>query len=222
MKTVKILVILACVVLMLGSCNSYVFTTKSFYDGYVKTMNSKDENELLEKIHILLTQKELIHADYEVISMNIYAPNALFRFGFIEKMENRFFAKAVEKAEEEGGNAVLISSPGCYSVLKVTNWNGHKPEQLFENPIYSTEDLDALLTFSGKMNSIEYANLKHKCIKGIESNIRYARNTDEIAFIRKKIDALSEFNSNNPKANLTISIKQISKDLDKKELKINQ
>lgn len=215
MKSIKFFVITVCIAFVLASCSTtYVFTNKSLFEGYLKTLSSKDKNELRDKIYILLSQKELVHADYEVISWNAFVADNN------KMLEDLFFAKAAEKANEQGGNAVLINSPGCYSVLKVTNWNGHEPEQLFENPIYYTDELDALLTYTGKMNSNEYADLKFKCVNAIELSISCAYNLEEVAFIRKKIESLTEFNANNPKANLTVSIKYLNRELEKKEEKI--
>lgn len=215
MKSIKLFVITICVALALTSCSTtYVFTNKSLFEGYLKTLSSKNENELRDKIYILLSQKELVHAEYEVLSWNAFVADNN------KMLEDLFFAKAAEKANEQGGNAVLINSPGCYSVLKVTNWNGHEPEQLFENSIYYTDELDALLAFSGKMNSNEYADLKFKCVNVIERNINCAYNLEELEFIRKNIESLTVFNANNPKANLTATLRHLNTKLDKKEEKI--
>ena len=218
MKSTRLLTIAISVLTFLGSCSAtHVFTSESFFEGYVETLNSKNKNDLLDKIYILLTQQELVHADYELISWNVFVADNK------EILKTQFFAKAAEKADEEGGNAVLINSPGCYSVLKVKNWNGHEPEKLYENPIFNNKTINELIAFNPKkFKTSKYSALKYSCVMEIEGNIRCARNQEELDFIRKKIETLSKFDENNPKADLSISTRKLTKELQKKEKKLNQ
>ncbi|MBP3440178.1 MAG: hypothetical protein J6K24_02875 [Tidjanibacter sp.] len=94
------------------------------------TLNNKYDNRMglyrgvQSKIGIYLAENDIPY-EYEVISINRYKPFTLL--GFIpyvgtyfqkKKMTKTFYKKAVLKADSERGDAVYITAPGDYKVIR--------------------------------------------------------------------------------------------------------
>ncbi len=222
MKTIKQLFVVAIAAILLSSCAHSIYPVKSLNNGYAVEMRNAKEIEIRDNMVILLSEKELANADYEIISLNAFKPATFLPIKklFIKKMNRKFFEAAAKKAHEQGGNAVLITAPGFYNVLNVTNWNGQKPAQSFQNPIYDTEAMDVLK--NGHLREAKRSvrtRAEKALIEEIEENLSYASNFDEVNFIRTKIQALSDYNLEKPNKNITKAVNKYSKKcnaLDKK------
>lgn len=216
---------LALATIIMTSCCHSIYPIKSLNTGYAYAMTSEEDVEIREQIHIFLTEKELVNADYSVISINSYKPFTILPFQkiFIKKMNKKFFAQAVKKTYEEGGNAVLVTSPGTFAVLNVTNWNGHEPKASFENPIFDTGAMDAIKASDLRSKKRrERVLVENTLMDEIETNISCAKTLEEIAFIREKNQALADYNLEKPQKGITKAVNKNVKKLNAKEKAIKK
>jgi len=216
---------------VLTSCAHSVYPLESLYTNYNNRMRSPEELKLKANVWIYFNEKE-IPGDYNIISANKYNPFCFLPFHSlkVKKMNKKFLEKAVKKADEEGGNAILVQSAGFFYVLNMPHREGlEAPSAYFVNPILDMKYADIV---GGK----EINSMKHKertrtlkaFMDEIESNIEYIQDKEEIKAMRKKLDILSHYNlkQNHPKKSIdkfvrkkTRKINRIEKSLLKKEAK---
>lgn len=110
---------------------SMVVTTSCTSVYKTSSMNEKYDNKMAlhratqAEIEIYLAEKEIPH-DFEVVSLNRYYPLAFWSvvlppFSFIfqkKKMVKTFYKKAVLRAKSQRGDAVLLTAPGHYKVIR--------------------------------------------------------------------------------------------------------
>lgn len=225
MKTFKLLFASVCIATVLSSCSNSIYPIKSLNTGYAYAMNSESNIEIRDHIHIFLSEQPLTNVDYEIISLNAYKPFVFIPSQklLVKKMNKKFFAKAVTNAYEEGGNAVLITTPGFYNVLNVTDWKGNEPVESFENPIFDTEAMDVVKAegFTKKKRR-ERVLAVNTLMNEIEMNTELARNFEEVDFIRGKVKVLSDYNSIKPSSSTSKAIEKYYKKLNSKEKQIRK
>ena len=147
MKRFNVLLIL-CLALLASSCNHRVYNAKLLQGYYDVRMNTRAELEVKGKVRIFNSVSE-VAGDYDVISYNTYKP-LLFTSFYMPKM---FYEKAVKKTYNLGGNGVIITSAGSYTVISLSEWDSDNAESAAEvNAILNTALMD-------KFNSGEIADL---------------------------------------------------------------
>jgi len=102
-----------------SSCSIKTFTTTEMESNYKLKMTSKKELVLVEKIKVF-TSEEAIKQSFEVISINRYQPFVLpWPLGNRDKkMKQNIYEKAVKKADDQKGDAVIIINESYFKVIK--------------------------------------------------------------------------------------------------------
>jgi len=216
---------------VLTSCAHSVYPLESMYTNYNNRMRSQEELKLKANVWIYFNEKE-IPCEYNILSANTYNPFCLLPFHSIKvkKMNKKFLEQAVKKADEEGGNAILVQSAGFFYVLNMPNREGvEAPSAYFVNPILDMKYADIV---GGKdINSMkrkERTRTLKAFMDEIESNVEYIQDKEEVKVMRKKLDILSRYNlkQDHPKKSIdkfvrkqTRKINRIEKSIIKKEAK---
>lgn len=196
MKTVKLLAAVIAL-FVLGSCSHTVYPTMSLYNNYNSQMRSKEELSIKSKVNVYFSEKQ-IKGDFEILSVNTYKPFTLIplNYFFVKKMNKKFLSKAVKKAYEEGGNAVLVQGPGSFFVLNLKDWVADDAmASSFVNPIFDKTLSD--LVKSGKLSSMkrsERVRKENAFVDEIESNLDNMVTREEVEAVREKIKVLSDYN----------------------------
>lgn len=226
MKKLFYFAIMAVMASVLTSCHS-VYSLKSLNVNYAYQMDSEKEAEIRDKIYIFNNEKD-IKGEYDILSINAYYPSwicqpmSIFHSAYEKKIRKKFYAEAVKKTFEEGGNAVLIVAPGYFKVLDVTKWDA-EPENKFNNPIFDTEAMDRVKNGNlRKQKRAVRVRAESALIDDIDANISFAHTLDETKMIREKIKVLSDYNLQKPSASLTKKINKFGKKVNSKEKSIKR
>lgn len=227
MKTIKTILAICLAAFLFSSCAHSVYPITSLCNNYNAQMTSEEELAIKEQVNIYFNEKD-VDGEYQIISLNTYKPFCLLPFHSLQvkKMTKKFLAKAVLKAYEEGGNAILVKSAGFFYVLKLENWvanNSWMPT--FVNPIFDTKLSEEIQ--SGALASMEKkdrARAEKAFIDEIESNIENIVTLEEVEAVRRKIAILSEYNSKleKPKKSYQEAIEDFTDDCNSIEKKINR
>lgn len=125
MKKLIAIVLLASI--MLSTACTSVYKTSTLADKYDNRMGLYRATQA--KIGIYLAEKD-IPCEYEVISINKYKAFSVWSLiPFVgsyfteKKMKKTFYQKAVLKANSENGDAIYITAPGDYKVIRFLNNN---------------------------------------------------------------------------------------------------
>ncbi len=199
MKT-KLIICFSLMGLMLSSCAFKVFPVSTLEDKYNAEMQTPEELVAKSHIHIFLNESE-VPCEYSTISFVRYTPFTMPIFAPERKqLLKKFYKKAVLKANELGGNAIIIDCMGNFRVINAPD--------LKEDP-----DAPAVVVDNkGKVNILTSAVLdkfedgtilslskkeKNKCVKTLEDEIKKGidkcASLDEVAYITRKIDAWGNY-----------------------------
>lgn len=114
----KINLIALLTVVILASCTTTTFTTSELKGNYMSSMTNKRELTLKEEIAVFMSESEIPN-NFEVISINRYTPlNIPILFPEKKQLKEKLLNRAVKKASEQRGNAVLIVDANYYKVIK--------------------------------------------------------------------------------------------------------
>lgn len=226
MKTIKVLTIATVITLIFSSCAHTLYSPEIMEYNYNMKMKSPEELTAKAQVRIFLSEKD-VKGDYTIISINTYNPFTIpLIVNYKNKMSRRFYQRAVMKAQEQGGNGIIITSAGMYKVINITAWDAdaEAPAQ-YVNAIFDA-------TLMNKFIDGQVANAKKADVKRHESslcdeiqwNIKEATNIDEVEFIKKKIATLKSYNASlkKPKSSLTKVVEKSEKTLLKVEKKIRK
>lgn len=93
---------------MSTSCCHKVFIPSVMKSHYDNRMTSKSELKIKNSIKIL-SEQETKDLSYEILSYNNYKPFSIpFFRNYKRQMTKKAYQRMVEKAHEEGGNAVIV------------------------------------------------------------------------------------------------------------------
>ena len=188
-------------------------------------MDTQQELEVKSKVKIFLNEKD-VEGEYEVLSFLTYTPISLPIILSVEKqITKKFYEKAAIKAHELGGNGIIITGGGHCKIINIVDWvaDDVAPAE-FVNVIFDRTLMDKFL--DGTVAKIEKRSERKREESAfkleIESNIDFAKELDEVAFIREKISVLERYNTLLPKPSSSIekTVEDLSKDLNKVERRI--
>ena len=224
MKTIKLCFAIACV-LTLASCSFQVYPTKSLSENYAMRMNTPEELAVKSKVKIFLSEND-VKEDFKVIAFLTYSPPTIPIFMSQEKeMNKKFYEKVVMKAQELGGNGIIIMGGGYCKVINITNWDADdEAPATFVNVIFDRTVMDKFLNGSvAKIEKRSERKREESAFKSeIEANIDCAKELDEVSFIREKISAFEQYNSllAKPSSSVAKDLEEMRTDLNKVEKKI--
>lgn len=211
----KILFFLTVCSVMLSSCTA-VYNHRTLQGNYDLRMNTKEELEIKGKTRIYLSEKD-IEGDYDIISFNRYTPfhsstlscRAHDVSGIFLKpqMRKKFYEKAIKKAYELGGNAIIVTGIGTYTVISVNNWDSDNAEAAqYVNSILDTSILDKFT--SGEIDKYSPREVKRYVSdlnNEIKFNLKSVKTSQEASVLEKKINALLNWNNSQKKPNSKLS-----------------
>lgn len=169
---------------------------------YDVRMDSRHELEVKGKVRIFKSESE-VDGDYEIISYNTY--KTLLFSNFL--LPKKFYEKAVEKAYALGGNGVIITSAGFYTVISLSDWDSDNAESAMKvNAILNTTLMD-------KFNRVEFAKLEprevKRCVADLNNEIKFnlqtMKTSEEAIVVGKKIQTLINWNLSQTKVDTKLS-----------------
>jgi len=212
---------------VLTSCAHSVYPLESLYSNYNNRMRSQEDLTLKANVWIYFSEKD-IPCEYNIISANTYNPFTFLPFHGIKvkKMNKKFLEQAVKKADEEGGNAILVQSAGFFYVLNMPEREGiEAPTANFINPIF---DMKYANLVGGKAINSMKRQERTRTVKAfmneIEANIEYIQDKEELKTMRKKLDILSRYNlkQDHPKKSIDKFVRKKTRKMNIIEKKINK
>ena len=225
MKTIKFCLLIASM-FTLASCSIQLYPTKTMSENYTMRMDSSEELNIKSKVKIFLNESD-VNGKYEVMSYMTYSPaiSIPLIYGHHKQMLQKFYEKAAKKAYELGGNGVIIVGGGYCKIINLVEWIADdEAPATFVNIIFNRELMDKFQ--SGSVAALAKNSARKREENAFEaeikSNIEYARQLDEVAFIREKMTAFESYNKSlaKPKASITKALEDLNKDLNKVEKKI--
>lgn len=212
---------------VLTGCAHSIYPLESMYTNYNNRMRSLEELQLKANVWIYFNEKD-IPCDYTIISANTYNPFTLLPFHSlkVKKMNKKFLEQAVKKADEEGGNAILVQSAGFFYVLNMPSREGvEAPSAYFVNPILDMKYAD--IVAGSKIHSMKRKERTRtlKAFKDeIESNVEYIQDKEEVKAMRKKLEVLSRYNQklDHPKKSIDKFVRKQTRKVNRKEKSINK
>lgn len=220
MKTIKYCLLFLLGLGMLSSCAYSVYPVSDLNRKYESAMQTVEELTAKSQVHIYLSESE-VPGDYELISfvnwhpviaIPLIAPDGSQRL-------KKFYKKAVLKAAELGGNAIIVTSIGEFKVI-----NAHDLEPIdveiksgAKNDVMGSMTLD---TFTdGSINDLDkkkQSKLVDALVKEIENGLKKSKTLEETDVVSSKIEALKDYNDSaaKPSRSLSKKIKGFEKDLD--------
>ena len=115
----KKLIIIVAIAITASSCTITTYIEKDMSMNYELNMKSKRDLATIEKVHVYLSEKE-IPGEFIVKSLNTYSPIVLPVIGNrIKVITQRLYKKTVKTAQDQKGDAVLITDDTHFKVLKI-------------------------------------------------------------------------------------------------------
>lgn len=180
---------------LFSSCSYKIFPKSTLEFNYDVNMTSQKELYAKSNVHIYLSEDE-VPGNYEIIAFVRYTPFSLPIFAPERPQQlKKFYKKAVMKAQDLGGNGVIINTIGNFRVIDIPSL---KEVEAAEAPKISPILNSAVLAKfeDGSILNAEKKQ-KNKLITMLEdeikSNLKVCKTTEEADFIRKKIDALRAY-----------------------------
>lgn len=113
----KKLILGAAALLCLASCSYRVYPTGSLEDNYRLAMQSAEEQAIKENVAIYLSENE-VPGPYKLIAFVENRP--ILPVAIASQQLKNFYKQAVLKANEMGGNAIIVNSIRSFKVINVT------------------------------------------------------------------------------------------------------
>lgn len=196
MKATKLFSILTIIAggMLLSSCSFQIYPTQDMSFNYNKKMVTAEELTAKNSVKIFLNERD-IQGEYQTISYVTYSPYTIPVF--LNKRNQtikKFYAKAVMKAYELGGNGIIVTGGGYCKVIKLLNWEAETKQATFVNVIFDRTLMDKFLNGTVAAEKKADRSRYEKAFKTeIKSNLRYATGLDEVAFIQEKINAYEKY-----------------------------
>lgn len=211
---------------ILASCSHTLYPVDTLEYNYNMRMQSNAELQAKSQVQVFFSEKD-VKGDFSVISVNLYSPYTIpILMNYRKQMSKKFLQKAVMKANEQGGNGIIVTAGGYYKVIKIKNWDSdsEKPAT-YVNLIFDKKLMN-------KFNNGEVAKMAKSDVKRYEDmfineiimNIENAKTLEETAAIREKVNALKSYNTSlrKPKERISDEIDDMESDLTKLEKRINK
>lgn len=192
MRHISALLLLLLSIALLSSCSYKVFPKSTLEFNYDVNMTSAEELMAKSNVQIYLSENEVPYP-YETLAFVRYAPFTMPIFAPERAQQlKKFYKKAVMKAQELGGNGIIINTIGNFRVIDIPEL---KEVEAAEAPQTSPILNSAILA---KFEDGSVYKLENKQITKfvtmledeIKSNLKACKTLEETAFISKKIDAL--------------------------------
>lgn len=225
MKKLFNLLLLISGVFLVSSCYT-VFPVTTLNYNYDKGMTTTKELEAKNNVQIYHSANEVPY-DYEVLSYVRYRPFSIMIFAPESRQQKKkFFKKAVLKANELGGNGVIVNTIGTFQVIQIPELQNDTPNGMeTKSSILMSAALPIFIDGSvykldNKMQS-KYVDMLEKEIK---ENIDDCKTFEESAFITTKINELAKYYDSIGKNDKSVSkkIEGLKKDLKEVEGKISK
>ena len=186
------------IALLFSSCAYKIYPTSDLYSRYDSKMTSKQELATKSRIHIFLSEND-VPCDYELLSFVTYSPFSIPIFAPQRKqMLNKFYKKAVLKAEELGGNAIIVSAVGFFKVIYAKDLNKVEASDKGMTPTKSSSIIvDAFE--NGTVQNLEKKEQNayvEKLKDEIEKGIKECKTLEEAEVVANKISVLEQFYKN--------------------------
>lgn len=181
---------------LLSSCSYKIYPKSTLEFNYDVNMTTAKELKAKSNVQIYLSEAEVPY-DYETLAFVRYSPAIVLPILAPERPQQlkKFYKKAVLKAQELGGNGVIINTVGNFRVIDIPEL---KEVEAAEAPAFSPIMNSAVLDKfeDGSIFSAEDKQ-KTKYITMLEdeikSNLKACKTMEEADFIGKKIDALRNY-----------------------------
>lgn len=226
MKKLKSFAVLCIASVLFSSCAHTLYSPEVMEYNYNMRMKSDKELTAKSQVRIFMSEKD-VKGDYTVVSVNLYSPFRIPVFmSFRKQMSKKFYQKAVMKAQEQGGNGIIVTSAGMYKVINITAWNADdEGPATFVNVIFDKKLMN-------KFTSGEVSKSAKSAVRRYEAsfcdeialNVKSATTLEEVDVIKEKIAALKAYNASlsKPKSAIDKVIAKCEKSLVKVEKKIKK
>ncbi len=226
-KNFKILMVLIMGV-MSSSCTHYIYNVPSLKANYDSRMTSPEDLEIKSKVKIFTSEND-IKGDYELLSFNYWMPwPRLFPFAkpWVNRTTKRFYQKATQIAYQEGGNAIIITSPLNYKVIRLLNFDEESVEiEKYRSYVFDTKTMDLFkLGIIATMPRAEKKKNIDMYEGEIEANVSNLLYLPEVIMVREKIKVYNDYNNSlkHSKSSIEKFTKKQTKKLNAKEKKIKR
>lgn len=198
-------VITACI--MLNSCSYHVYPTEVLEFNYDMGMQSKSELEKKSKVKIFSSEQE-VKGKYELIAYAQYRPflSIPIIYSNYAQLKKKFYKKAVLKANQLGGNGIIVPAVGYFKVINITDWDSDsEAASVFTNPIFSRKYLDKFK--SGDILQ-ETERQRQRDVEAfsneITNNVKSITTREELEIVDEKIQVFKEYNESLKRPNKDI------------------
>ena len=182
--------------MILSSCSYKVYPVSTLEFNYDMNMQTAEELSAKTNIPIFLSEED-VPKPYEVLAYVRYSPLIIIPIIAPERAQQlkKFYKKAVLKAEQLGGNGVLVNSVGDFRVLDIPTL---KEKEVVAAPTKSLilrsavleKFTDGSIYTIDKRQRTKYVNM---LIEEIEGNLRACKTHEEAGAISDKIEALGNY-----------------------------
>jgi len=179
------------------SCSYRVFPTEALEYNYDMTMQSKSELEKKSKVRIFNSEQD-VKGQYELIAYVQYDPfiSIPIIYSKYSQQKKKFYKKAVLKANQLGGNGIIVSTVGHFKVINITDWDSDSESaSVYTNPIFSRKYLDKFK--SGAVQQEPERQQKRDVqafTQEITNNVKNIKTQEELDFVDEKILVFKEYN----------------------------
>lgn len=181
---------------LLASCSYRVFPVSKLQHNYDASMLSSEELVAKSGVAIYLNEKD-IPGDYEVLSFVTYHPWFIIPIFYSEPFQQtkKFYKKAVLKAHELGGNAILVTAVSQFKVLSVKGLDKtdvsapQAKKKGVSSVLLGQFEGGDVYKLDSKLQSKYIGMLKDE----IEEDIDDAKTLDECDLITRKINAMEKY-----------------------------
>lgn len=193
-----------------SSCSYNIYPKSTLDFNYDMKMTTQEELETKSNIHIFLSDAD-IHNEYEVLAFVQYKPMIAIPIIAPERAQQlkKFYKKAVLKAQDLGGNGIIVTSVGGFKVIDIPALKEVPVTTApVVSPIFRSVVLDKFE--NGAINSAEERQrVKYITMleDEIESNLKACKTMEELDYISKKVDTLKNYYATSQKSTKAIEKK---------------
>lgn len=180
---------------LLSSCSYKIYPKSTLEFNYDVNMTSKEELKAKSNVHIFLSEEE-VQNEYEVLAFVRYSP-LVFPIFAPERPQQlkKFYKKAVMKAQELGGNGIIINTIGNFRVIdipalkEVEAAEAPKTSPIMNSTVLAKFEDGSIFNVEDKQKTKYITMLEDE----IKSNLRACKTKEEAEFIGRKIAALKTY-----------------------------
>lgn len=182
--------------LLLDSCSYKVYDPILLEQNFAKKIVSQNEIVAKQNIRIFYSDLE-VPTPYEVIDLVEYHPiiQIPIFYGEYTQQKKKFLYKAVMKADELGGNGLIVTAVSQFKVIKMEGASRISKKTVL-NPILDMELAETFAT--NKYDGLKSSKQREQVARlqeQIESNLKKAQTYEEVDAISAKVDILEKFNA---------------------------